>query len=100
LPVTSSSYRALLTDSWVGTPYYPPRGAVRGQIVYASWNGATQVARWQVLAGQSAGTLKVVGAGARSGFETAIALSQTYGVYEVRALGADGRVLGTSTAFS
>jgi hypothetical protein len=100
LPLTNSSYRALLTDTWVGTPYYPPRGAVRGQTVYASWNGATQVASWQVLAGQSAGALKLVGTGTRTGFETAVPLGHTYAYYEVRALGADGRVLGTSKAFS
>jgi hypothetical protein len=98
-PLPDSSYRALFTDSWVGAPYYPPRGAVRGQTVYASWNGATQVAEWQVLAGPRAGPLKVVAAGARTGFETAIPLAHTYGTYEVRALRADGRVLETSRAF-
>ena len=39
----------------VGRAFFPPNGAVRdnhGQAtVYASWDGATQVASWRVLAG-------------------------------------------------
>jgi hypothetical protein len=98
-PLLDSSYRDLFTDTWVGTPYYPPRGAVQGQTVYASWNGATQVANWQVLGGPSVDTLEVVGTHSRTGFETTIPLTRTYGMYEVRALSSDGRVLGTSKAF-
>jgi hypothetical protein len=98
-PLRQQSYRTLFTNRWVGTPYYPPSGAVRGSTVYASWNGATEVSRWEVLAGASASTLSVVASHARHGFETAINLSQTHGVYEVRALSADGKVLGTSNAF-
>jgi hypothetical protein len=98
-PLGQQSYRTLLTDRWVGTPYYPPSGAVRGETVYASWNGATEVSRWDVLAGSSASTLSVVASQARDGFETALKLSQTYRVYEVRALDAAGKVLGTSRSF-
>ena len=36
---------------------------------------------------------------AKAGFETAIALSQGYQAYEVQALDASGKVLGTSKAF-
>jgi hypothetical protein len=97
---TAQSYRTLFTDKWVGTPYYPPRGAVRGGTVYASWNGATEVARWEVLAGASTTDLGQVGSHARTGFETAITVGQSYGVYEVRALAANGQVLGTSKTFS
>ena len=54
-PGVDRSYRALFTDTWVGQPDDPPSGAVRGATVYASWNGATQVTRWEVLAGLKRG---------------------------------------------
>jgi hypothetical protein len=93
------SYRALFTDTWIGTPYYPPSGAIRGRTVYASWNGATLVRRWKVLAGPSTGHLNWVATQPRTGFETAIALRRGYSTYEVEALGAHGHVLGTSKPF-
>lgn len=99
-PGKDESYRALFTNTWVGTPYYPPVGAAKKGTVYASWNGATEVAKWKVFAGTSASHLKPVGSHARSGFETAIKLSKTYKVYEVQALDSHGNVLGTSKTFS
>lgn len=98
-PLRGQSYRTLFTDTWVGTPSYPPRGAVRDQTVYASWNGSTLVRRWEVLAGSSAGNLSVVATQPRAGFETAITLSQSYSVYELKALNDEGVVLGTSRTF-
>jgi hypothetical protein len=99
-PRKDLSYRALFTSTWVGTPFYPPSGAlrtVRGQsVVYASWNGATQVARWQVLAGSSALHLRRVASSARTGFETAISLGrQSFKVIAVRAVDSRGRLLGS-----
>jgi hypothetical protein len=99
-PSAGGSYRTLFTDTWVGKPDYPPRGAARGKTVYASWNGATQVAKWEVLAGSSASKLRVAASHQSTGFETAINLPKTYGAYEVRALSASGHVLGTSKPFS
>jgi hypothetical protein len=98
-PGREQSYRTLFTNSWVGRPHYPPRGAVRGHTVYATWNGATQIARWEVMAGASGRALTVVASRPRTGFETAVRLRQTYAAYRVRALAGSGRVLGTSTAF-
>ena len=40
--------------------------------VYASWNGATTVASWQLLAGADAAHLTAVSTTPDSGFETAI----------------------------
>jgi hypothetical protein len=99
------SYRALFTGTWVGTPFYPPSGAVRVRhgrtTVYASWNGATQVVAWRVLAGADARHLKAVTRTARRGFETAITLpAGAYKVFRVQALGARGQVLGASAVFS
>lgn len=116
-PHKDESYRALYvqapksgacptstTTCWVGTPFYKPKGAVAKAsgktTVYASWNGATEVAKWAVLAGSSAGHLKKVASQSRTGFETAIALKKSYGHYEVEALDAQGKVLSTSKTFS
>ena len=42
--------------------------------VYASWNGATEVASWRVLAGSLRDALAPVASAAKDGFETAIPL--------------------------
>ena len=59
-PVGDDSYRAYRLP-WHGQPAAPPDIAAtrtsKKTIVYASWNGATDVARWQVLAGKSRKTL-------------------------------------------
>jgi EmrB/QacA subfamily drug resistance transporter len=100
-PKPDLSYRASL-EQWVGLPLYPPSGAARTRngraTVYASWNGATQVASWRVLA-RSGGALRPVATTARSGFETAIGVQQGYQTFEVQALDAGGRVIGSSRPF-
>jgi hypothetical protein len=102
-PHKDQSYRALFTSTWVGTPFYPPTGAARTTrgrtTVYASWNGATQLAAWQVLAGPNAAHLRPVARRSKAGFETAIALRGSFNAFRVRALDARQRVIGTSAAF-
>jgi hypothetical protein len=102
-PGKDLSYRALFTPSWVGTPYFPPRGAARTRhgaaTVYASWDGATLVSRWEVLAGSSANRLSRVATAAKNGFETVIQLPHSYGTYKLVALDSHGHPLGTSAAF-
>jgi EmrB/QacA subfamily drug resistance transporter len=102
LPGPDLSYRARL-DPWVGLPLYPPAGAARrraGQTtVYASWNGATRVAAWRVLGRAGPGALRPLATGARAGFETAIPVASGAGDFQVQALDARGRVLGTSAPF-
>ena len=100
MPGSNISYRAF-SDTWVGTPYYPPSAAARASgghsIVYASWNGSTQTTAWQVLAGPNAHSLSVVaGRVAKSGFETAATVANHGPYFQVRALGVAGNVLGTS----
>jgi MFS family permease len=99
LPKPDLSYRARV-EPWVGRPLYPPSGAVRRKdgktTVYASWNGATQVVAWRVLAGQSNGALSVVASTTKSGFETAIPLHRSYATVKVQALDARGRMIGAS----
>ncbi len=74
-PAHTQSYRSFRFP-WTGTPAHPPvyaftAGAPGAGTVYASWNGATQVASWRVLAGPTAATLVAVAQAPRAGFETA-----------------------------
>jgi EmrB/QacA subfamily drug resistance transporter len=102
-PRPDLTYRTTLAQ-WVGLPLSAPVGAARqtggATTVYASWNGATQVVSWRVLAGPGPGRLGVVAARARSGFETAIPVPRGYPSFEVQALGADGRAIGVSRPFT
>jgi hypothetical protein len=86
LPIDDGSYRAYRFP-WSAKPRTRPVAVLRDGFVYASWNGATEVASWVVHG------VRV----ARSGFETRIAVSGA-GPFQVRALDAHGRVLGTATA--
>jgi hypothetical protein len=102
LTAGKGNYRAIRAR-WTGRPAVPPaiavRRARRGRVlVYASWNGATEVARWQVLAGPSADDLRGVASKARDGFETEITARTRARFVAVRARAADGSVLGTSRA--
>jgi hypothetical protein len=68
---------------------------------YASWNGATEVASWRVLAGPTATSTKPIATLARAGFETAVVLpsSTAAGSYvSVQALSATGAVLGAAAS--
>jgi hypothetical protein len=102
-PGSDLSYRATV-EEWVGLPLTSPSGAARQTsgrtTVYASWNGATQVASWRVMAGTGSGRLTLAASARKSGFETAIALHGSYATFEVEALSAAGRVLGTSKQFT
>ncbi len=101
LPATYQSYTALKFP-WSGAPTRPPQLTVRSSphkspVAYASWNGSTAVAEWQLLGGSSSHTLAPIATAARSDFETAIAIPTTAPRYlAVRALDAQGQVLGTS----
>jgi EmrB/QacA subfamily drug resistance transporter len=100
LPGSDISYRAKV-EPWVGLPLYPPAAAGRRTgsktTVYASWNGATEVASWKVLS--SAGG-QTVATAPKSGFETAIPVKQSPTTLTLQALDAHGKVIGTSRRFS
>jgi len=102
-PGSDLSYRTMV-GQWVGLPLSTPAGAARQAgattTVYASWNGATQVASWRVLAGASASHLVTVSSAPRSGFETTIPAPKGYRSYRVQALDSSGKVLGVSPLFS
>ena len=92
------SYRAYRFP-WNGTPATPPAVASakhgRKMTVYASWNGATNVAKWRVFGGKSPSAMPAVATATKRGFETAItAPARPY--VAVQALDAKGHVLSRS----
>jgi Arylsulfotransferase (ASST) len=98
LPV--QSYRAY-RFTWTGLPTTKPDVSVTprpggGTTVYASWNGATEVARWQLLAGSSPSHLTPTTSATRSDFETAITTDSSARYFAVRALDSAGNALATS----
>ena len=97
------SYRTYLAP-WHGRPTTLPQLA--GQVgasglvtVEASWNGATAVASWRVLAGPSRGALSPVATVRRDGFETTATIAAANFV-AVQALGASGRTLASSATIA
>ncbi len=100
LPPNAESYRAYRSP-WTGRPDEKPAIAAESgegdeATVYASWNGATEVAEWQVLAGPNSDRLKSVGSVAREGFETAIVVNTTEPYVAVQGRDSSNEVLGVS----
>jgi len=100
LPQGVNSYR-VYKMRWSGRPAEQPAIAVRergqGNLrVYASWNGATGVSSWQVLAGPTRGNLEPVRTEPRRGFETRIDLGTDARYFQVRARSERGRTLAAS----
>jgi outer membrane protein assembly factor BamB len=93
------AYRSYIGD-WKGHPTEPPAVAARrhahGAMVYASWNGATEIASWTVLAGRSSGSVSPVRSERKRGFETAISVPSRGPFFSVEARDASGRRLATS----
>jgi hypothetical protein len=81
---------------WHGHPTDVPAIAVANGKVYVSWNGATDVTRWQVLTGAARDDLKAGPAAPKSGFETAIQLPAEGKYVAVQALDSSGKVLAVS----
>jgi len=91
----NDTYRAY-RFKWRGRPARPPALAASPDRVWASWNGATGVRAWRVLAGPSPDALEPRGRAPRRGFETTIPVRGGGAWVAVEALGRGGRVLGTS----
>lgn len=99
-----NSYRAYRFP-WNAQPSAPPaiavaRGPHGALKVYASWNGATGVARWRVLGGSAGDHLSALGQAVATGFETGQRLHGAPRYLAVEALDAHGRVLGRSPVLS
>lgn len=90
-----SSYR-VFREAWTGRPSGPPSMVIEDGVVYVSWNGATEVATWQ-LEGEKEGW-RVLAQVDKTGFETTIGMPRVEGYSSVRvsALDAKGDVLGSS----
>jgi hypothetical protein len=102
LPLDNQSYRAYKAE-WTGTPPDQPALGLRVEggnvIVSASWNGATQVARWRARWGTQPGALSGgTVEQARTGFETTLTVTGLPEYVVAEALDASGRVLGSSSA--
>jgi hypothetical protein len=103
-PLGVQSYRAY-RFSWQGQPLTRPsvalvpgpNGAVK---VYASWNGATQVAAWRIVGGSSAHSMSQLGTSQRAAFETVRTVHSEPRYFGVQALNSSGHVLGASAAKS
>jgi hypothetical protein len=90
---------------WSGEPKTKPSiaaqaGAAGAVSVEASWNGATAVSSWKVLAGSSPSALSPVASAPRSGFETTIAAHTSAAYVAVAAIGSSGQTLATSRAIT
>ena len=95
-----SEYRAY-EFPWHAAPDTKPavalsRSADGISTIAASWNGATEVPAWRVLAGSSPSTLAPAALARRHGFETRIEVHGEQPYFAVQALDSSGRVLGRS----
>jgi hypothetical protein len=101
LPFDMSFYRAFRFP-WSGRPLSPPavlaslNNTGEETIVHASWDGASAVAAWRVLAGKRTGSLTAQTTIPVGGFESSATLPKEYARVAVQALDATGDVLGTS----
>ena len=100
-PYDMSFYRAFRFP-WHARPLSPPvvlaslNTTGEQTIVHASWNGATEVASWRVLAGNSRRSLSARTTMRADSFESSTTLAHKYAYAQAQALDADGRVLGAS----
>jgi hypothetical protein len=103
LPLDQLFYRAF-RYRWSATPASPPAVVASlnntglETILRMSWNGATGVGAWRVLAGKSSRSLSAQTTTATTGFETSTILRQSFAYVEVQALDSAGHVLATSHA--
>ncbi len=101
LPFDMSFYRAY-RHPWSALPAAPPavlanlNDTGEETIVHASWNGATAVAAWRILAGKTPAALAARATIPDSAFESSTTLPVKYAYVAVQALDAAGRVLGSS----
>ncbi len=101
LPFAMSSYRSVRFP-WSARPLSPPstlaslNNTSEETIVHASWNGATEVASWRVLAGARPGALRARVTIPASDFESSTSLPEKYVYVQVQALDRAGHTLGVS----
>ncbi|TML89602.1 MAG: ArsR family transcriptional regulator [Actinobacteria bacterium] len=100
LPAGGQNYRAFRLP-WVGHPHDAPRlvahRASGRRLLYASWNGATEVAAWRLEAGARPDDLQTALTRPKKGFETSLPVPASGTYASAVALGPVGEELGRST---
>ncbi|KAJ5374390.1 hypothetical protein N7517_006396 [Penicillium concentricum] len=94
------SYRVFKFD-WIGNPLTVPDTALTPESVFVSWNGATEVAKWQVEAWDGENlrnmTFTAVNQVPCDGFETEIPLTSVVdSIFRVRAINSNGESLSVT----
>jgi hypothetical protein len=102
-PADGETYRAFRLP-WSGQPNDDPAIAAESGpkdevTIYASWNGATEVTTWHVLAGSAPDRLEPLASAPHQGFETVITVHTTEPYVGLSAVDGSGKVLGTTNAF-
>ena len=100
----TASYRAYRFP-WSAQPLTTPALAVGTSAagdatLWESWNGATNVAGWRVLAGPNAGSLVAIGHYAKHRFESTLIPGTGDPEVAVQALGSSGQVLASTATTS
>jgi hypothetical protein len=99
LPHGGENYRAFRLP-WIGRPTDAPKLVVHstteGKRLYVSWNGATDVAQWQLNTGTAENGLSQEATGPKESFETVLEAKPGAKFASVTALDAKGRPIKTS----
>jgi hypothetical protein len=100
MPAGFSSYRAY-REPWQGQPLDDPVVSVEAAddgvvTAWVSWNGASEVATWELVAGTDTDQLSSASTAEADGFESGLPVPEGAALIAVRALGADGETLGES----
>lgn len=95
------SYRAY-KGQWEGDPNTAPDVVIQEsdngqQRAYVSWNGATEVDRWRLIAGEDADNIVQQTSVNKASFETSIPVLQESEYIAVQALDTNGDVLASGT---
>ncbi len=99
----AESYRAFRFP-WSGQPAEEGPAVVAEResddeaTLYISWNGATEVADWEMLAGPGPGQMESIGSAPKDGFETAVTARTAEPYVGARAKNSSGEALATSEA--
>ena len=100
LPDNVSSYRAFVANLATAPTDKPALvvgpNVAGGSTAYASWNGATEVKAWRVLAGAHESHLVAQATQGWADLETAVSVNSDGPYFQVVALDGAGRELGSS----
>ncbi|HXP59037.1 MAG TPA: arylsulfotransferase family protein [Dongiaceae bacterium] len=99
-----ATYRAYRSQ-WVGAPATSPTAVALhnddGTIaVHAIWNGATEVASWEVFGGDAPGALSLIMTAPWNGLDTAITIPGPVNEIQAVAISSAGAAIGTTATIS